>query len=125
MIVSCRPCAYLQYTGIKKEFFTLKGSRTEHISHIRLAGDMNNNIVERLHGTKRDREKVMRGLKIDETPIVTMQDIYYNHIRHHQGLHGNKPAKEAGLGIADKNRWLGLITKSLETNRRLKLTGHK
>lgn len=54
-----------------KSFFTLKAPRTEHISHIRLAGDFNN-IIERLHGTKREREKVMRGLKKEETPIIPM-----------------------------------------------------
>jgi len=54
------------------KFFTLKKPRTEHISHIRLDGDMNNNLIERLHGTRRDREKVMRGLKTEETPIVPM-----------------------------------------------------
>jgi len=100
--------------AFNKEFYTMRTPRTEHISHIRLAGDLNNNIVERLHGTKRDREKVMRGLKTDETPIVPMQDIYYNHVRPHQGLDGKTPAEVAGVGVTDKNRWLGLIKKSLE-----------
>ena len=72
--------------GFNEEFFTLKSPRTEHISRIRLAGDVNNNIFERLHGTKRDREKAMRGLKSDETSIVPVQDIYYNYIRSHQNL---------------------------------------
>jgi hypothetical protein len=38
-------------------------TRTEHIRHIRLAGDYNNNKMERLNGEIRDREKVMRGLE--------------------------------------------------------------
>jgi len=101
--------------AFNKEFFTLKGPRTEHISHIRLAGDMNNNVVERLHGMKRDREKVMRGLKTVETSIMPMQDIYYNHIRPHQGLNGNTPALEAGLGALGQNKWLGLIKKATES----------
>jgi hypothetical protein len=42
--------------AFNKEFYTLKSPRTVHISHIQLAGDLNNNLVERLHGTKRDRE---------------------------------------------------------------------
>jgi len=96
-----------------KEFFTLKNPRTEHISHIRLAGDLNNNIVERLHGTKRDREKVMRGLKNEDTPIIPMQDIYYNHIRPHQGLEGKTPAEKAGIVIDEQNKWVALIEKSL------------
>jgi len=98
--------------AFNKEFFTLRKPRTEHVSHIRLAGDMNNNLIERLHGTKRDREKVMRGLKTEETSIVPMQDIYYNHIRPHQGLEGKTPAEKAGLEIEDQNKWLGLIKKA-------------
>jgi len=76
-----------------------------------LAGDLNNNIVERLQGTRRDREKVMRGLKTEETPIVPMQDTYYNYVRPHQTLEGKTPAEKAGVGIEGQNKWLGLIKK--------------
>jgi hypothetical protein len=79
---------------------------------------MNNNIIERLHGTKREREKVMRGLKTEETPIIPMQDIYYNFIRPHQALEGKTPAEKAGIGIEEQNKWLGLIKKSLEASHR-------
>jgi transposase-like protein len=96
-----------------KEFFTLKNPRTEHISHIRLSGDMNNNLIERLHGTKREREKVMRGLKTEETPVVPMQDIYYNFVRPHRSLEGETPAQASGIGIEEKNKWLGLIKRAL------------
>jgi hypothetical protein len=37
--------------------------RAKHVSHIRLQGDHNNNKMERLNGTIRDREKTMRRLK--------------------------------------------------------------
>jgi len=104
--------AYKQ--AFNKEFFTLKHPRTEHISHIRLSGDLNNNLIERLHGTKREREKVMRGLKTEETPIIPLQDIYYNYVRPHKALEGKTPAETAGIGIEDRNKWLGLIKKSLE-----------
>lgn len=106
--------AYKQ--AFNKEFFTLKNPRTEHISHIRLSGDMNNNIIERLHGTKREREKVMRGLKTEETAIIPMQDIYYNFVRPHKALNGETPAQATGVGIKEQNKWLGLIKKSIETN---------
>jgi hypothetical protein len=33
-----------------KEFLTRKGPRTEHIAHIHLARDMNNNKMERFNG---------------------------------------------------------------------------
>ena len=51
------------HDAYKKEFFTLKNPRTEHVRHIKLSGDMNNNKMERMNGEVRDREKVMRGLK--------------------------------------------------------------
>ena len=50
-------------------------------SNVRWRGLLNNNLVERLHGTLRDREKVMRGLKIENTPIINGHMIYYNFIR--------------------------------------------
>jgi len=111
--------------AFNKEFFTLKKPRTEHISHITLAGDMNNNLVERLHGTKRDREKVMRGLKTEETPIMPMQNIYYNHVRPHQALEGKTPAEKAGIGLEERNKWLGLIKKGLESKHRPELNDPK
>ncbi len=53
-----------------KEFWTLrKDARPEHINAIKLRGDMNNNKMERFNGEIRDREKVIRGLKKDETSI--------------------------------------------------------
>ena len=100
--------------AFNKEFYTMRYPRTEHISHIHLTGGMNNNIVERLHGTKRDREKTFRGLKTDETPIIPMQDIYYNFVKPHLALKGKTPAEKSGIGIADRNKWLGIIRKSIE-----------
>ena len=44
----------------KKEFRTLRKPRTEHIRHIKLKGDMNNDKMERLNGEIRQREKTMR-----------------------------------------------------------------
>jgi putative transposase len=43
---------------------------TNHIRHIRLQGDKNNNKMERLNGEIRDREKTMRGLKKKRTTIL-------------------------------------------------------
>ena len=79
---------------------------------------MNNNLIERLHGTKRDREKVMRGLKNEETPIIPMQDLYYNFIWPHQALNGKTPAENAGISMNEQNKWLSLIEKELEENRK-------
>lgn len=56
----------------------------------------------------------MRGLKTEETPIIPMQDIYYNYVRPHRALEGKTPAETAGIGIENKNKWLGLIKESLD-----------
>jgi len=101
--------------AFNKEFFTLRKPRTEHISHIRLAGDINNNPIERLQGTRRERDKVLRGMKIDETPIREGFDIYYNYVRPHMSLEGKTPAEKANINLdLDRNKWLSLIRKSLE-----------
>ena len=93
----------------KKEFWTLKGSRTEHVRHIKLKGDMNNNKMERLNGEIRDREKVMRGLKKDDTPILRGYQIFHNFIRPHQGLKGKTPAEACGITVEGNNKWKTLI----------------
>lgn len=93
-----------------REFFTVeKETRTEHIRHIRFQGDMNNNKMERLNGEIRDREKVMRGLKKSDTPILKGYQIYHNYIRGHEGLNGKTPADACGIEIKGENKWLTLI----------------
>jgi transposase-like protein len=101
------------HRAFNKEFYDHHQS-CKHVSNVRLKGGINNNLIERLHGTVRDREKVMRGLKIEETPIVDGHKIYYNFIKPHMGLEGKTPAQEAGLDLGlDGDRWLGLIKKAL------------
>jgi len=97
------------HDAFNKEFFTLRKPRTEHISHIRLAGDMNNNKMERFNGEVRDREKVMRGLKKKDTPIITGYQIYHNYLRPHEGLDGKTPAEACGIKVEGDNKWLTLI----------------
>ena len=61
---------YAYHTAYIKEFFTVSTPRTEHVNTIKLSGNMNNNKMERMNGEVRDREKVMRSLKITTTPIL-------------------------------------------------------
>ncbi len=70
--------------------------------------------MERMHGIIREREKVMRGLKEDDTPIIPMNQIYYNFIRPHMGLDGSTPAEMAGIGVEGENKWEGLIKRSIQ-----------
>jgi len=97
------------HNAYKKEFWTFRGPRTKHIRHIKVQGDMNNNKMERLNGEIRDREKVMRGLKKKDTPILTGYQIFHNYIREHEGLQGKTPAEVCGITVEGKNKWLTLI----------------
>jgi transposase-like protein len=93
-----------------KEFYTHKlETRTEHIHSIRIQGDRNNNKMERLNGEIRDREKVMRGLKKPDTPIIPGYQIYHNYVRPHEALDGKTPADACGIEVQGENKWLTLI----------------
>ncbi len=74
------------FVAYNKEYFTLKNPRTKHIKHIRFKGDHNNNKMERMNGEIRDREKVMRGIKKVDTPILTGYQIYHNYMRPYEGF---------------------------------------
>ena len=91
--------------------------KTRHIRHIHLKGDKNNNKMERLNGELRDREKVMRSLKKDDSPIIAGMQICHNHIRGHMGLNGKTPGEEAGIRIEGSNRWITLIQNATKSTR--------
>jgi transposase-like protein len=83
--------------------------KTEHIRHIHIDGDKNNNKMERLNGEIRDREKVVRGLKKEDSSILEGLQIYHNYIRPHMGLNGKTPAEVAGIKVEGDNKWITLI----------------
>jgi hypothetical protein len=71
--------------------------------------DKNNNKMERMNGEIRDREKTMRGLKKEDTPIPTGYQLFHNYIRPHEALEGKNPSEACGITIKGKNKWLTLI----------------
>ena len=79
-----------------------------------MQGDHNNNKMERLNGEVRDREKVMRGLKKVDTPILTGYQIFHNYIREHGGLDGKTPAEACGIIIEGENKWITLIQNAIK-----------
>lgn len=83
-----------------------------------LRDTISNNKLERYHGTFRERDKVMRGLKTDITAEEMLQNYrtYYNFIRPHQALEGKTPSEMAGIDInLGKNKWVGLIEQSINS----------
>ena len=69
-----------------------------------------------LNNTVRERTKIQRGWKVDNTPLKEGQRLYYNFIRENQGLEGMTPAEMAGLKDAvGQNKWMELLKKSLKS----------
>jgi len=101
--------------AFNKEFFTHQNPRPMHVRLAGLRKETNNNIIERLHGTIRERTKVTRGLD-SEGSAQTMIDgnrIYYNFIRPHMALNGKTPAEAAGIDLQlGQNKWNTLIRQS-------------
>ena len=88
------------------------GKKTNHIRHIHLAGKRdrdNNNKMERLNGEIRDREKVFRGLKKMDTPLIDGMKTYYNFTKKHGSLNGKTPAQQAMIEVDGKNKWKTII----------------
>lgn len=94
------------YMKSSKKIF---GKKTNHIRHIHINRDMNNNKMERLNGEIRDREKVFRGLKKIDTPIIDGMKVYYNFTKKHGALKGKTPSEEALIKVDGKNRWKTII----------------
>ncbi len=55
--------------------------------------------MERMNGEVRDHEKVMRGLKIDDTAILQGYQLFHNYIRPHEALDGKTPSEVCGITI--------------------------
>jgi hypothetical protein len=92
--------------------FESVGAKVEHIADcgVRKGKGQNNNRIERMNGTLRERVKVTRGWKSYQTPIAEGQRIAYNFVKPHVALDGKTPAQAAGLKV---NGWKALLEKSL------------
>jgi len=62
--------------------------------------------MERLNGEIRDLEKVMRGLKNEDTPILRSYQLFHNHVRPHEGLQRRTPAEASGVKVQGDNKWI-------------------
>ena len=96
--------------AFNKVFWTMrKDTRPELVQRVGVRTRETNNIVERLHGTLKDRTKPMRGLKSFESTRAILEGytIHYNCVRPHQSLGGKTPAQVARMNTP--NNWKGLI----------------
>jgi putative transposase len=93
VIITDKLHAYLD--GIELAF----GADTEHRQSKPFSIKDSTNIIERFHGTLKDRTKVMRGLKSIDTAIQFTDGwlVHYNYLRAHKALAGKTPAQKAGV----------------------------
>jgi putative transposase len=87
--------------AFNKVFYSrYKEERVEWVRRVGIKSRKTNNMVERLHGTLKDRTKPMRGLKNDEEAesLLNGYVINYNFCRKHQSI-GKTPAEAAGLKV--------------------------
>jgi transposase-like protein len=86
-----------------------KALAIRHVQDIRFDGTVHNNKMERMNGEIRDREKVVRGVKKENSPLLSGLQIYHNYVRPHMGLEGKTPADLAGIDVRGENKWVTLI----------------
>jgi len=105
--------------AFQKEYYTIKNPRVKNIRSISVRNEGLNSRVERLNGTMRDREKVMRGMNTADSAqkLIEAMRIHYNFIRDHSSL-GKTPAEQAGIKMdLGQNKIKGLIELASKHNR--------
>jgi hypothetical protein len=92
-----------------------------NVGHIAKCGitkpHANNNRVERLNGTLRERVKVQRGWKTHKSAIAEGQRIYYNFVKPHKALDGKTPSEIVGIKMKEKNKWNNLLKLTTKSDR--------
>lgn len=97
------------------------GGDTRHTIAEGITFKPNNNLIERLNGTFRERIKVMRGLDNPKTADLMLDGfmLHYNHMKPHMGIGNRYPAQAAGLPIVFEN-WENLANLRFETVERFR-----
>ena len=92
--------------GIERVF----GAYSRHIQAKGITHEINTNIIERFHGTLKDRTKVLRGFKTIDTAGLILDGflIHYNFFRPHMTLSNKTPAEVAGIKTPFKT-WTDLV----------------
>lgn len=92
---------YSYLDGIERAF----GADTEHVMSKGFRVKPNTKLIERWHGTLKERTKVMRGLK-DIPSAIEFTDgflVYYDYFRPHEALGGRTPADTADVSYQVRN----------------------
>jgi len=107
IILTDKLAAYLD--GIERTY----GADTKHIPIKGITAMLNTNLIERFHGTLKDRTKAMRGFKRVDTARLILDGwlIHYNFFRPHESLNNRTPAEYAGIKLPYKD-WTGIVRAS-------------
>ncbi|MCK5024102.1 MAG: IS6 family transposase [Thermoplasmata archaeon] len=100
------------YPGaFNKVFYSnLKARHVDHLTSEGFGSKTNTNLIERFHGTLKQRTKVMRDLKKPESARIVLDGFvtHYNFFMEHSYLNGKTPAAVSGIG-KDIGNWGDLI----------------
>jgi hypothetical protein len=92
------------------------GGNTKHIQSKPFTDVNSTNIIERFHGTLKDRTKVIRGFKNMDTARLLTQAwlVHYNFFKEHESLGNIPPAQRMGLITPFKN-WAEVVSPTKTT----------
>lgn len=112
--------AYLD--GIELTF----GADTKHAQGGPFNVEKNTNLIERFHGTLKERTKVMRGLHSLESAREFLDGwlVHYNFFRPHTSLKDRTPAAVAGIKFPFRN-WKEVVEQPFEITARIPVTRHE
>lgn len=94
-------------------YSNLKTHKVEHLKSEGFESEVNTNLIERFHGTVKQRTKVMRDLKDKKSARIVLDGFitHYNFLTEHSHLNST-PAVAGGIGDNIKN-WGDLIDLTL------------
>jgi len=106
-IITDRLAAYID--GIELVF----GGDTKHIQSKPFTDVNSTNVIERFHGTLKDRTKVIRGFKNMKTAELLTDAwlVHYNFFKEHETLGNIPPAQKMGLITPFKN-WAEVVSRA-------------
>jgi putative transposase len=106
-IITDRLAAYVD--GIELVF----GANTKHIQSKPFTDVNSTNIIERFHGTLKDRTKIIRGFKNMGTAELLTDAwlVHYNFFKEHEALGNIPPAQKMGIPTPLKN-WAEVVSQA-------------
>mgnify|MGYP001589054940 CR=1 FL=1 len=89
-------------------------AEVHHLTSEGFGSHSNINLIERFHGTIKQRTKIMRHMKRHEAASIVLDGfvVDYNFLKEHSHLDNTPPARVAGLGAGIRN-WGDLIDRAM------------